>query len=133
MALAFLVPGRLDQLTGGYLYDRHVVDGLRARGRAVDVLELPGRYPDVDADTRCAAADALAGNADGSTVVIDGLALPGLADALPEQASRLNLVGFIHHPLSLETGLSQASARHYAQLESALWPLLKGALFLRFL
>lgn len=128
MALAFLVPGRLDQLTGGYLYDRHVVDGLRARGRAVDVVELPGRYPDVDADTRHAAANALAGTTDGSTVVIDGLALPGLADALPAHASRLKLVGFIHHPLSLETGLSPASAQHYAQLESELWPLLKGAI-----
>ena len=38
--LAFVVPGRLDQLTGGYLYDRHVIDGLRSRGHAVKVIEL---------------------------------------------------------------------------------------------
>ena len=52
MALGFVVPGRLDQLTGGYLYDRHVVDGLRALGMAVDVVELPGAYPDADEATR---------------------------------------------------------------------------------
>jgi len=48
MELAFLVPGALDQLTGGYLYDRHVVHGLRARGHRVDVVELEGRHPDAD-------------------------------------------------------------------------------------
>ena len=128
MALGFLVPGQLDQLTGGYLYDRHVVEGLRKQGRAVDVVQLPGRYPDADAETRQAAADALARQPDGRTVVIDGLALPGLADSLATHAQRLRLVGFIHHPLSLETGQSPASAQRYAELEAALWPLLKGAI-----
>ncbi|HIV70646.1 MAG TPA: glycosyltransferase family 4 protein [Candidatus Aquabacterium excrementipullorum] len=128
MALGFLVPGRLDQLTGGYLYDRHVVEGLRQQGRAVDVVELPGRYPDADTDTCQAAAEALARQPDGRTVIIDGLALPGLADSLSQHAQRLHLVGFIHHPLSLETGQSAASARHYAELEAALWPHLKGAI-----
>jgi DNA-binding NarL/FixJ family response regulator len=45
----FLVPGPLDQVTGGYLFDRRVVEGLRARGRSVRVVELGGRFPDVDA------------------------------------------------------------------------------------
>ena len=27
MAIDFMVPGSLDQLTGGYLFDRHIVDG----------------------------------------------------------------------------------------------------------
>jgi glycosyltransferase involved in cell wall biosynthesis len=128
MALAFVVSGRLDQLTGGYLYDHQVVEGLRARGHAVEVIELPGRYPDADADSREAAAHALAQLPDDYAVVIDGLALPGLAGALPRHARRLTLVGFIHHPLSLETGLSAEEARHYAQLEAELWPLLTGAI-----
>jgi len=29
--LVFVVPGPLDQLTGGYLFDGHIVRGLRAR------------------------------------------------------------------------------------------------------
>lgn len=128
MALAFLVPGQLDQLTGGYLYDRHVVEGLRARGQAVTVVELPGQYPQADAPTRASAATALAQLPDQSRVIIDGLALPGLADCLQAQTSRLHLVGMIHHPLSLETGLDADSARRYAQLEAELWPHLKGAI-----
>ncbi len=43
--IAFIVPGRLDQLTGGYLYDRRIVEGLRERGRAVRVVELSARDP----------------------------------------------------------------------------------------
>ena len=54
-----VVPGALDQFTGGYLFDRRVVDGLRAAGRSVRVVELPGGYPDADAQTRAAAAEAL--------------------------------------------------------------------------
>ena len=38
--IAFIVPGRLDQLTGGYLYDRHIVEGLRARGVALAVERI---------------------------------------------------------------------------------------------
>ncbi|MBC7699216.1 glycosyltransferase family 4 protein [Aquabacterium sp.] len=128
MALAFLVPGRLDQLTGGYLYDRHIVEGLRARGQTVDVVELPGQYPQADVPTRASAAAALAQLPDRSTVIIDGLALPGLADCLQAEATRLNLVGLIHHPLSRETGLDAASARQCAKLEAELWPRLKGAI-----
>ena len=59
MALAFLVPGPLDQLTGGYLFDRMIVEGLRAAGRAVDVIELAGRFPAADDIAHRAAARAI--------------------------------------------------------------------------
>ena len=50
--LVFVVPGPLDQLTGGYLFDGHIVRGLRARGRVVRVIELTGRRPKADAAVR---------------------------------------------------------------------------------
>ena len=43
-----VLPGRLDQKTGGYIYDARIVAGLRERGIAVHVHELPGPYPIVD-------------------------------------------------------------------------------------
>jgi hypothetical protein len=36
----FVVPGRLDQLTGGYLYGRHIIENLWARGHDIKVIEL---------------------------------------------------------------------------------------------
>lgn len=128
MPLAFLVPGRLDQLTGGYLFDRKIVEGLRARGREVSVIELEGRYPDADEVARASSARALGRLPSDSVAIIDGLALPGFADCLANEAQRLRLIGFIHHPLSLETGLSPDQVAHYAALEARLWPLLRGLL-----
>ena len=126
--IAMVVPGALDQFTGGYLFDRRVVDGLRAVGRSVRVVELPGSYPDADPATRAAAAVALQALPDASVAVIDGLALPGFADCLATQAGRLRLLGFIHHPLSLETGIAPALALRMDAIERRLWPMLRGLL-----
>jgi len=97
--IAFVVPGRLDQLTGGYLFDRRIVEGLRARGRAVRVIELS---PHADG----AQLAALAGE---TKTVVDGLALPDHAEAMVAQARRLRLVAFVHGPLAQETGLSPST------------------------
>ncbi len=128
MSIAFIVPGPLDQLTGGYLFDRHIVEGLRAVGRAVTVHELPGEFPEADAVARRAAAAVLAGLPDGSAAVIDGLALPAFADCLIPEAGRLRLVGFVHHPLALETGLAAEAGERFAALEMRLLPRLRGVL-----
>ena len=125
---AFVVPGRLDQFTGGYLFDRRVVDSARARGRCVHVIELPGTFPDTDDIARAAASDALARLPDAHVVVIDGLALPAFAHCLAAHAHRLRLTGLVHHPLALETGLSAEASQRVALLEARLWRLLRGVL-----
>jgi glycosyltransferase involved in cell wall biosynthesis len=128
MSLTFVVPGALDQLTGGFLFDRHIVEGLRALGRAIDVRALPGDFPEVDAATRRAAAALLAALPDAALVVIDGLALPAFADCLLPQASRLKLIGFVHHPLALETGLDAEARARLAGLEARLLARMRGVL-----
>jgi glycosyltransferase involved in cell wall biosynthesis len=46
MHLALLIYGSLDSLSGGYLYDRKLVEFLRARGDTVEIISLPWRsYP----------------------------------------------------------------------------------------
>lgn len=41
MRVAFVLLGSLARVSGGFLYDRQLVAGLRARGATVDVIELP--------------------------------------------------------------------------------------------
>src|SRR5712671_4139755 len=119
--LVFIVPGRLDQITGGYLFDRHVVEGLRARGRAVRVIELTGDRPKANATV-------LAGVADGTETVVDGLALANLGEVVAAQARRLPVVAVVHGPLAQEIGLAPAEAKRAAQLEAALLLRLRGVL-----
>lgn len=104
--LHFVVPGALATRTGGYGYDRRIIAALRREGWEVVVHELSGAYPWPDPAARQRAASCLAGIADGSRVVIDGLAFGVLADEMAAHAQRLELVALVHHPLALETGLS---------------------------
>lgn len=43
MKIGFLIYGSLDTLSGGYLYDRKLVEALRAAGDAVEIISLPWR------------------------------------------------------------------------------------------
>ena len=43
MKLGFIIYGSLDTLSGGYLYDRKLVEYLRSRGDTVEVISLPWR------------------------------------------------------------------------------------------
>jgi glycosyltransferase involved in cell wall biosynthesis len=124
----WIVPGSIEQVTGGYLYDRRIVEGLRVLGRRVAVHELPGTYPMIDEETVRAAEKALAGLPEGAAAVIDGLALPGLAGRLPRESRRLRLVALVHHPLFLETGLGEAEARTLRRLEQGCLALVRRVL-----
>jgi len=43
MKIGFLIYGSLDTLSGGYLYDRMLVDYLRSQGDTVEIISLPWR------------------------------------------------------------------------------------------
>jgi glycosyltransferase involved in cell wall biosynthesis len=116
-AVTFVVPGSLLARTGGSIYDRRMVDGLRALGRCVDAIELAGAFPlPRDADV-AAAARALAAVPDGRILIVDGLAAAALADVLEQQASRLHVVPLIHLPLGADVSLARDAAAMLASRE----------------
>lgn len=99
------VPGDLNTVTGGYIYDRRVLYELRALGYDISHVELPSRFPDptpADMDTAFASLDAVA---DLGPVIIDGLAFGALDPARVRQM-QAPIVALIHHPLARENGLS---------------------------
>jgi glycosyltransferase involved in cell wall biosynthesis len=113
----FIVPGRLQTLTGGYGYDRRIVAGLRQRGWPVTVHELDDSFPIPDAGARDEGARVLAAIPDDTLVIVDGLALGALPDEAHLHAERLRLVGLVHHPLAAETGLDASVARRLEDSE----------------
>lgn len=115
----FIVPGALETLTGGFVYDRQMVAGLEAAGRLSAVHELAGDFPRAAPYDVAAGAAILSGLPDRSICVIDGLALTALGQAVAQHAARLDIVAMIHHPLADETGLGDRERDAFHQAESA--------------
>ncbi|WP_332739151.1 glycosyltransferase family 4 protein [Hydrogenophaga sp.] len=111
-ACCFLIPGDWTIPTGGYTYDRRIVLALREAGWTVDVRSVEGAWPHPGASDLAAAEEVIASLADGTLVVADGLAFGALDDAVALHAARLRWVALVHHPLHLETGLSDAARQH---------------------
>ncbi len=126
--LTLIVAGDPDQLTGGYVYDARMVAALRARGRAVEVIGLAGRFPVPDDLARQSMARALAALPDGARVVIDGLAMGGLPEVIAPHADRLSIIALVHHPLADETGLVAVSRRQLFDSESRALALARGVI-----
>ncbi len=122
MKLRLIVPGRIDQATGGYRYAARMLGEWRAAGHDVALEELPGRYPDADDAASAAARACLARRRSGETLLIDGLALPAFADLLPVA----NSIALVHHPLGLETGLALAASRTLLAREATMLRRLDG-------
>ncbi len=109
--LALLLPGDPATPTGGYLYDRRIVEELRTLGWRVEVLALDASFPFPTPAALEHAAATLAALPDGQLTMIDGLAFGALPDAAEAQAARLRLIALVHHPLAAETGLQPETTR----------------------
>ncbi len=121
--VTFVVPGDLGTPTGGYIYDRRIIEGLRAGGERVDVKTLSGLFPFPDARALRHAAGEFSSIPDGTLVVADGLAAGAMPVEIEHEAARLRIVALVHHPLARETGLPknavdelEASERRTLQL-----------------
>lgn len=112
------MPGRLEARSGGSIYNRHIVEGLRAVGRPVDVHEIPGDFPIAGPDALAALDAALGGIPDGTPTVVDGLIFGGTPDIATRHAGRLRLVSLVHLPLAANPGLAPAVAATLRALEA---------------
>lgn len=114
---AFLLPGGIDGLTGGTIYDRRIVEGLRGVGWHVDLVSLSSSFPWPDATALEAAAVSVAALPDDSCVVADGLAFGAMPALARQHAQRLRWIALVHHPLALETGLEPSQRQQLFESE----------------
>ena len=113
----FVVPGPIDQRTGGFIYDARMAQGLRGLGWTVTIHELEGRFPTADPCAVSSLARTLGAVPPGQRVVVDGLAMGAFPDIVTEQADRLRLVALVHHLLADETGLEVDASTRFRDLE----------------
>lgn len=102
MRVALLISGSLDILTGGFIYDRYLVEALRRRGHPVEVVGLPRRSYALnlaDNFSRCLPARMAAGTWD--LLLQDALCHPSLLRLNPRlrRCGRTPIVAIIHQVL----------------------------------
>lgn len=115
--LAFAIPGDINTRTGGYIYDRELLLGLIAQGRAVVHIQLGDSFPNPTAEDSLDAAHKLMSLPSNSPVIVDGLAL-GAMDPKLISAMSAPLIALVHHPLAHEGGLEPARRDYLMQTES---------------
>jgi glycosyltransferase involved in cell wall biosynthesis len=110
------VPGDLDTPTGGYGYDRRIIQELRHLGWKVDVVDVGEGFPFPSAVQRATALSVLSAVPTDRPTILDGLAF----GALPEAgAIRSALIALVHQPLALDPGLDPTQAQTFRETERA--------------
>jgi glycosyltransferase involved in cell wall biosynthesis len=115
---AFAVPGDLATPTGGYRYDRRIIQELRKVGWQVDVADIGDDFPFPSTAERATALAILSAMPAGCPIVLDGLAF----GALPEAGvlrHRTPLIALVHQPIALDPGIETTQADIFRGTERA--------------
>jgi glycosyltransferase involved in cell wall biosynthesis len=105
-AFVFAYPGDLQTVSGGYIYDRYVIKELRAQGWDIELLSLGPSFPFPDEETLNQAGYLLSQIEPAKPIVIDGLALGVMPEAIAQASANHPIIALIHHPLAFESGLT---------------------------
>ena len=115
---AFVIPGDLNTRTGGYIYERRLLESLPEVGQPTRLIPaLPSwPYPTPEAEADLAAR--LAALPAGMPLILDGLVHASMDTQV---LSRLNrqTIAMLHHPAGLEAGLAPDVAAALIARETA--------------
>jgi glycosyltransferase involved in cell wall biosynthesis len=103
--IIFAIPGDIESPTGGYAYDRRLMDLFPSYGLSARHVALPASYPSPSAKDLAETERVLAGTPQDSLLLIDGLAYGVMPADLIGRLDR-RIIALVHHPLALEAGLS---------------------------
>lgn len=113
---AFAIPGDMTTLTGGYIYERRLLIGLRAQGRDVAHIPLGPSFPTPSGGDMRDAAQVLTALEADRPLILDGLVF-GSVDTSILRAMKAPIVAMIHHPLAHESGLDAGLRDHLFRTE----------------
>lgn len=115
---AFAIPGDINTVTGGYIYECRLLEELRALGHDVTHIALGDSFPDPSAAHMQDAIAQLTALDPSHALILDGLVYGSIAT---EGLARVTapIVAMIHHPLAYETGLDATARDHLFKTEKA--------------
>lgn len=111
MRILFVIPGDINLPTGGYRYDKEIINAWKNAGIDVELISLEGNYPFPSEKDKTVALDAIQNFPKADIAVVDGL-LGGASPQFIHTLSKIMPVSaLIHHPLCLENGLDEKKAQ----------------------
>lgn len=115
-SIAFLIPGDINLPTGGYAYDRAVIQLLPGLGVNTMHVALHGGWPNPSPADLADATDIVNALPADCLLLIDGLAYGAMPEAMIRAFNR-PVIALCHHPLALENGISpdRAVALHASE------------------
>jgi len=121
MKIHFIIPGELDQLTGGYIYDRKIISGLAGDGHRV-IVHNPGNdfpFPGRGSLDRC--RKIFKSLEPGEPVIIDSLALGPSEAIISSLVDPSPLIALVHLPLFMNPSFSERETHYFRLLETRAW------------
>ncbi|MEQ8657660.1 MAG: glycosyltransferase family 4 protein [Hyphomicrobiales bacterium] len=113
---AFAIPGDINTLTGGYIYERRLLEGLRTLGHDVAHIQLAASFPDPSPNDVADAIEQLCELPQNRPLILDGLVYGSITTEGLAKV-RAPIVAMIHHPLARESGLSENRRAHLYRTE----------------
>ncbi|MDJ0858071.1 MAG: glycosyltransferase family 4 protein [Dinoroseobacter sp.] len=107
----FAIPGDVNTVTGGYRYEKRLLEELRASGRDVVHLELPDSFPTPSEQDMAGSVAALVDICPSTPIILDGFVSGGI-DPIGLARVTAPTVAVVHHPLAMETGLDRDLRAH---------------------
>ncbi|MDR9443646.1 MAG: glycosyltransferase family 4 protein [Microbacteriaceae bacterium] len=106
LACVFVIPGDINTPTGGYIYDRKLIDQLRKQNLDVELISLQGSFPNPTENDQRLAVEAFSNLLAYTPVIIDGLAFGAMEKEVVSSISA-PIIALVHHPLAHEGGLDE--------------------------
>ncbi|MGY6548124.1 MAG: glycosyltransferase family 4 protein [Roseinatronobacter sp.] len=115
---AFAIPGDLNTRTGGYIYERRMLESLNQIGQPTRHVALMTSWPHPTPEAEADLDRALVALPEGMPLILDGLVFGAMATARLAAEPR-PVIAMLHHPLGLEAGLPPDRARALIAREAA--------------
>ncbi len=118
MEAAFAIPGDLHTRTGGYIYERRLLESLNEIGQPTRHVGLMTSWPHPTPEAEAELSRALDALPAGKPLILDGLVFGSMDTETLARQTR-PVVAMLHHPLGLEAGLPPARAATLIDRETA--------------
>ena len=117
MKIYWMQPGEIDSVSGGYIYNRNIIEGIRAQSIDVELFNPGIDFPFPSKASRDKCREFFQKRESQSIVVVDSLILGSISDLIKKFAAKFTIVGIIHLPLSLSPSFTNDVKKRFKQDE----------------